>query len=624
MKISVLDDITINKIAAGEVVERPASVVKELVENSLDAGATQISIAVEDGGLSCIRVIDDGEGMTSEDAKLSLQRHATSKISSSEELFTIETMGFRGEAIPSIAGISKFTLDTKKQKTENGIRLIVEAGKFVKEETIGIPEGTIISVDDLFYNVPARRKFLKSATTELSHIVQIIERFILSHPNIKFTLSSNDKIILRSTGNGKLKEAIVSIYGKEIAKNLLEIRLKPDNKIAVSGFISLPTCLKHNRKGQYFFVNKRSVTDMIVYRAIKDGYKNSIPSDKYPYIFLFIAIDPSQVDVNVHPAKREVRFADNNQVFSVVKSAIENAIVRNSTEKDHSDNIVEDNINININKNLVDIDFQDKQDSYERLNASTENPLKNREFQNLKGSNYSNLNNSNSWSSKLNDNLEKLLDIDQEKNSSTDNIPLEVSPVKILDGSGIPVFQVDRTYIVTRIKGELTLIDQHAAHERVIFEQFKNSILDNKELNSQQLLIPLTLEFTAKETLLFSEYLKDLEKLGFLIEAFGKNTFLVRSVPVEIADKNPKKIILKTFSELIDSEGGLDKICLDDIFKMFACKAAVKAGDSLGKEEIERLILDIEKIKPILTCPHGRPFIAKITSDELSKMFART
>ena len=596
MKIRLLDESTINKIAAGEVVERPASIVKELIENSLDAGATLITVDVVEGGKAIIKVADNGEGMSTSEAKMALQRHATSKLQSADDLFSINTMGFRGEALPSIASVSILRLDTRTKVAETGLRMIINGGKLIAEKTLGIPQGTTITVEDLFFNVPARKKFLKSDAAEFSQIIQVMEKLILANTQIQFKFTHNGKTILQSPGSGKLLEAIVSIYGKDIAQNLLPIELIADESLRITGFTSLPTYLTNDRKGQVIFVNRRPIFDPIIGKAIREGYRNTIPSDKHPYTFLFVEIDPSQVDVNVHPAKREVRFAKSQDVFSAVRSAINNVLVGKTVEETPT----------------IAAFSQPLTTSNPTYTPTTANT------------------NQKKWDPTMFPKWESLIENEipkKHKDSETSELQSSPTPPSLTIStdalqcvSTAPILQIANTYLVTILDGELSLIDQHTAHERIMFNKFSKQV-EQSAIASQQLLVPFSIELPAKEATLFTEHLESLALLGFEIEDFGKSSFLIRAVPIEIANRNPQEILLETFSELVET--GQVRVNRDEVVKMMACKAAVKAGDRLTPEEMKALVLELQRTPNVHTCPHGRPVVVKITEKELAKMFHR-
>ncbi|MFA5928697.1 MAG: DNA mismatch repair endonuclease MutL [Candidatus Margulisiibacteriota bacterium] len=585
MKVQLLDESTINQIAAGEVIERPASVVKELVENSLDAGASQVTVEVIEGGKSLIRIADNGEGMSPEDARLALQRHATSKLRSASDLFSIKTMGFRGEALPSIASISRLTLDTRTAASDKGLRLSLEGGKELKEESLGSAVGTIISVSDLFYNVPARKKFLKADSTELSQIIAVLEKMILANPKVRFKLTSTGRIILQSTGNEQLLEAVVSIYGKDIASKLLPLVLDTGPRLKIHGLVSLPTYLKNDRKGQVFFVNNRPVNDGILIKALREGFRNTIPTNQHPYAFIFIDIDPSQVDVNVHPAKLEVRFANSQDIFSAVRSAVNNALLGSVTKA--SDELPEP-----VRSETSDSTIPRSKIQNPKLSAP-------------------------SWTPAMLPKWEELISTSGSKTPDTS------TRVPITTGSThtAPAFQVNDSYIAAIMDGELALIDQHAAQERLLFDIFSER-LARQETASQQLLVPIVLELSARESVLLNDQLDNLHAMGFELSASGANSFLIRSVPVEIAQRDPNEVLKEVLTELL--EDGTGKVDRDALLKMMACKAAIKAGQRLNSSEIAALIDDLQKHPSARTCPHGRPTVIKLSAKELARMFKRT
>jgi DNA mismatch repair protein MutL len=562
-KIIILDDALISKIAAGEVVERPASVIKELVENSIDAGAKNISIEVKDGGKRSIRISDDGNGMSREEAKLSLKRHSTSKLKSSDDLFNIRTLGFRGEALPSIASISRFEMITNDGENTYGSKLVIEGGKIKNDETAGAPTGTSITVEELFFNTPARLKFQKSKNTELSHITDIVSKFIFSNPNISFKLKSEKEEILSSTGNGKLIDAIASVYGADMAKVMIKIEMR-DAKCEVRGYITQPVVTKSDRNGESIFVNGRYIRNMLISRALEDPYRTLIPNGKYPIAALFIDINPADVDVNVHPTKREVKFARPDEVMRAVSSAVSSALSQvgvASESKSYSGSwrVAEDNWRP------------------EMIRIMEEPQTSNFQLQN---------------------------------NSQIPNPNIQTGAL----------MQINLTYIIAGRGEELVIIDQHAAHERIMFEKIKNKVI----AGTQSLLVPKSIEMEATEFSLLSSNMDEISQLGFDIEVFGKNTIMVRGLPAALSLQNINEAISEILSELSASFKikSLDER-KEAIWKMMACKAAVKAGDKLSAYEMDSLIKELYQTSNPTTCPHGRPTLVKVTRNELEKMFGR-
>jgi len=542
-RIKILPEDLINKIAAGEVVERPASVVKELVENSIDAGATQIVIEIQNAGKKLIRVADNGRGMTPEEIEIALQRHSTSKISSIEDLFNIRTLGFRGEALPSIASVSKLRIEPN-------------------------PSGAGITVEskDLFYNVPARKKFLKSDATEVGHIGEFVSKYAMAYPQIAFKLVSDGKALISSAGNGKLIDAILSIYGAELAKELVEIdsQFQPGR---IFGFASRATLSRIDKNYETFYVNGRFVRNFLLNRALEEAYRTLIPGNRYPVGILFIDIDPRQVDVNVHPTKREVKFLKTNEVLDAVTSAVSKALTN-----------VREYQNTCLPAGTVRV--SEGEDQKIRISEKPE-----------------------------------MMDVFFPVVSQS--IELEVTAVQPL----IPIYQLKNTYIVATDGEELALIDQHAAHERILYDRLGH---ESRVAGQQALLIPETLDLRPEEAAILRENIGYLKDLGFELEEFGGNSFILRSIPA-ISSKVPaRQLLIDIVSELQASGKSVElQVKQENLRKLIACHSAIKAGDSLTREEMNQLIKDLYSTPNPLTCPHGRPTLIRITEEELKKKFAR-
>jgi len=555
-KIIQLEETLVSKIAAGEVVERPASVVKELVENSIDAGAKKISIEVKDGGKRYIRVSDDGCGMNPEDAKLSIERHSTSKIRNIDDLFSIRTLGFRGEALPSIASISKIELTTSDGDGK-GTEIKVEGGKFRSQRSAGCPVGTSVTVEELFFNTPARLKFQKGKSTELSNIIDITSKFILSNPQISFKLKSDGKEILSSIGSGNLLEAIASIYGTDMAKAMIEVR---DEKI--HGYITQPVITKSDRYGESFFVNGRFVRNALLSRALEDAYRTLIPNGKYPIAIISIDIDPAEVDVNVHPTKREVKFTRPDVVMRAITSAA--------------------------SKVLLEVGADTGSSSFT-------------------GGGYVP---AGEWKPEM---IQIFGEMTNDKYQMTNEI-------QMTNEQTCSIFQINLTYIVLAKGEDIIIIDQHAAHERIMYEKIKNKVISG----TQNLLVPKTLEIEPKEFALISDNIEEISQMGFDLEIFGKNTIMVRGIPAALKVQNIDTAINEILSELSSSF----KIKSVDerreaVWKMMACKSAVKAGDKLSYVEMDGLIKELYATSNPMTCPHGRPTLVKISKADMEKMFGR-
>jgi len=568
-KIKILDENTISKIAAGEVVERPASVVKELVENSIDAGSSRIEVEVQDGGRKLIRVSDNGQGMTKEDALLSLERHSTSKIDKVEDIFSINSLGFRGEALPSIASVSIFELITRPAGASEGTKIRIDGGKDKKAESFGCAEGTTVIVKRLFHNVPARKKYLRSPATESSHIIDLISKLTLACPGISFRLIQDGKEIIFSEGSGKLKDAVSSIYGSEITDNLMEINYN-DEYLRITGLVSKPNLTRIGRRDHSFFVNSRPVKNFLLSRSLEQAYRALIPKDRSPISIIFIDIDPREIDVNVHPAKREIRFLKTSKVLETLKSCVEAAL----------GSLGKDSIPSKTAPDYQDIEYISNIPSAKPGRSS-------KEAEEIR--------------------TEEIRSLTPDQTSEEQAVLL-------------PLAQVLNTYIVAQNGSKLILIDQHAAHERILFDKLKEK--DN--LGSQNLLIPESLELKRDEFEAAEKHLNIFRAVGFDIESFGKNSFLLRAVPYVVGNLNPKELFSDIISELLNF-GRSDQIekVKDKLKALLACHGATKAGDSLSFPEMKRLLLDLERTENPATCPHGRPTMVEISKEDLEKMFKR-
>ncbi|MFH0887573.1 MAG: DNA mismatch repair endonuclease MutL [bacterium] len=566
-RVQVLSEDLVNKIAAGEVVERPASVVKELLENSIDAKARRIDIEIHNGGADLIRVTDNGIGigMGADDLLLSIERHATSKISSLSELFSIDTLGFRGEALPSIASVSKFRISSRAKEQNRGYEIVLDGARdqIPVAREVGIPFGTTVIVENLFYNTPARLKYLKSVNTETGHINEIISKYILAYPDIAFKLSHNGKDILSSPGNGKLLDAAAAIYGSKLAKDLLEVDYTRGN-YRVRGLISKPTLTRINRDHQSFYVNGRYIKNIMISRAVEDAYHALIPHDRHPFALIFLEVPNNEVDHNVHPTKREVRFLKLNEVMFLVREAVKSVIAGAG---------VGANYNLPRGGETINVPVTDK------------------------------------W----------IPTMDKIWNDQVMTPAREFMPVQVQDKDGIrAVAQVALTYIIAVDGSDILLIDQHAAHERMIYESLE------VEKHSQQLLVPETIELTVAEKSKVADKLDYLKNIGFEIDDFGEAAFLLRAVPYSVGKVPARELFSDIVSELIEMSGSIK---LEDAHKrikqVIACRSAIMAGDKLNQMEMQNILEKLVKTPNYSTCPHGRPSIVRISEAELAKMFGR-
>ncbi len=557
MPIKVLPPEVISKIAAGEVVERPASVVKELVENSLDAGATEIKVEVFRGGIGLIKVTDNGCGIPFQEVELAFARYATSKISSVNDLFGIKTLGFRGEALASIAAVSRVTMITRTPEESVGVLIKVEGGKIVKKEPKGAPVGTMVSVENLFYNVPARRKFLKHPATETAHITEVVVHYAMAYPEVKFTLFKEGQLSFQSPGSGNMREVLARVYGSEVAGAFLELETV-EGYLKVHGYISPPSLHKAQRS-HTFFVNRRWVQDSILSKALLEAYHGFLPAGRYPVAVISLELDPLHVDVNVHPTKREVRFRNPEEVFQALQKAVRRVL----------------------------------------LSSQSSFAVSPRPVSPVKG-----------------EGEQKPFPILQpEPTKSSETVPPLVKTLPLLRVLG----QISLTYIVAEGPDGLYLIDQHSAHERVIYEKLKKE--RGRAIPSQRLLEPVTVEFAPYQSDLVEFLLPSLKEMGFDMEEFGPNTWIIRAVPAPLASRDVRKAVTEFIETL--ASGGTEHIEGDKLLTTLACHCAVRAGDPLSMEEMRKLVQEMEALDVMQTCPHGRPTVVRISIERLAREFGR-
>ncbi|MFQ6674255.1 MAG: DNA mismatch repair endonuclease MutL [Fidelibacterota bacterium] len=577
-RIHILSDDVRNKIAAGEVVERPASVVKELVENSIDAGATNIEVGVKGGGNVSVRVVDNGEGLDGEDLILAFDRHATSRISSAEDLHQINTLGFRGEALASIASVAKVDVISTPKGSGIGNQLTVTDGHTKGPVRASIPEGTSITVSDLFFSVPARRKFLKSPQVELRHIIQSVRRFALSYPGIAFKLVSDNKEILNLT-SGPLDERIGKVFDPTYTKNILPVTYTK-GPVRIHGYVGNLNLVRKRRGEQFLFLNGRYIVDRLMNSAIYSAYQSLISRGEFPFCVLSLQMPPDQVDVNVHPVKIEVRFRDEWRVYHVLKSAATESLT-------------------DILKTIPGFVSFEGKDSFQESFQST--AFRSPQFGNSSPS--------------------------EIKAGSVERAKQYVRSfaTKLREEGTVNlehIWQVHHKYIVSEIKSGLVLMDQHVAHERVLFEQAL-SALESTPMPTQTLLFPQVLELPPDDYTTLVDLFPYLQKIGFQMKEFGKNTFLIEGVPSEMAWGNEKQIL----KDIIDNYQSHHKEYAsyrEALAASFACRAAVKAGDSLTVEEMQTLVDRLFATKHPYYCPHGRPIIVNLTLDELDRRFERS
>ena len=765
--IVLLDDLTINKIAAGEVIERPASVVKELVENSIDAGATVINVEIKNGGISYIRVSDNGKGFWPDDMEIAFERHATSKIRQATDLEIVKTMGFRGEALASIAAISKVELVSRREECDIGYKICVEGGKITNKIEAGCPKGSTITITDLFFNTPVRYKFLKKDFTEAGYIEDAITRIALANPQIAIKLINTGKTIIQTPGNGDKKAVIYSIFGKDIAENILEVDYQYDD-IKVTGVVGKPIISRSNRANQIFFVNKRYVKDKALTSAAEQAFKGMITIGKYGFVILNLDMNPQKVDVNVHPAKLEVRFEEENKVFKAVYHAIKETLLKSDLvgNPDRTDELREEteqtklnnsfglnNVNVQNekpkfvfghsnfenkfssreeNKTLENpdtpkADTKDTKTNFDALDnnflaqiyaerqslKSKENNINNQTNENSDKEEKANTENETNSNSKYNFNddtavitsmgniknlddmetksidtnevnqkfiesikklddlpetmvkdeklpeIEKKLSFDEmyertfgrkieeaqaerlkeeqeEYRSSLGEVATGISPLsktenisvfKDLEKNATPLYKfigiAFSTYIIIQMKEDMYIIDQHAAHERIMYEKVKANYYNDKEKDSQLMLLPDIITLSHKEMDIAKENMEMFRKAGFTLEEFGENTIKLTGVPDMCLDLDTKELFLETLDEINTVARTAKQEKEEKFIATVACKAAVKAHMALTKEEVDKLMAQLLVLPNPFTCPHGRPTAIKMSKTDIEKKFSR-
>lgn len=615
-RISILSEETSNKIAAGEVVERPFSVVKELIENSIDAGAKNISIDISEGGQKHIQIVDDGHGIHPDDISTAFLPHATSKIQVIDDIFKISTFGFRGEALASIASVAKVKLRSRTKEYDIGREIEITGGIVESIKDVGCNIGTSIEVRDLFFNVPARLKFLKSTSKETSSITDIVSRLALCNNDISFKFTSNDKKVLQTYGNGNLIDAIRIIYGKNVADNLIYFESHSDIA-SIFGYVGNQDISRGSRNHQSIFVNKRYIKSKLITAAVENAMKSFLTINKFPFFILFLDIYPELIDVNVHPTKAEIKFNDERFIFKFVFDAVHKGM--RETLKDTF--MFEDEVNVktligNNEKNEVveTISFHDI------IQPSTADDVK---METVSLPIDISRNNENSYDlSQKDDNIYPQNSYNQASGASTikENSYCEKSSAKLPNLKYLGIF--NNTYILCEYNAELYVIDQHAAHERVLFEKYREEIRKGKVI-SQIALTPIVMELSLEDFIIYSENQELFERTGFDIELFGDNTIQIRQVPYILGKLDGKNFLLQLLDGIRNfGKSSTVEVKYDNIARM-ACRSAVKAQDKLSLEEVKKLLEDLNLCDNPFNCPHGRPTIIKISLNELEKRFKR-
>lgn len=671
-KINILDDLTINKIAAGEVVERPSSVTKELIENSIDAGSTQIVIDIVDGGKKQIRITDNGSGILSSEVDKSFLRHATSKIKKIDDLYDLYSLGFRGEALASIASVSRLEMITKTKDEPLGTKVVLEGGKEVIKEPVGTKNGTTIIIKDLFFNTPVRQKFLKSTHAETINISDLINKLAIGNTHIQFKYINNGKLMLNTPGDGKLLSVIRSIYGKEIVENLIEINEK-GKYCSICGYMGNNNIYRSNKNLQHIYINNRFVKSKIILDAISEAYKGIIPINKYGVCFLNIDINPSKIDVNIHPTKMEIKFENDKDLYieirDLLKKKLLNTALIGKYEIYDKKPIVNESKEIYLEKKEVisqantlegismatplikDLDTSNtfmsleealKQESNKDLDSANEKEqiipdkinkkeglkedIKLQPIENKSGEYFIDgiVDVSKSFTF---DELDYLSKIDKNKSDEKESytqVDGEESIIKNENRFSITDFRVVgsilNTYIVLEKNNSMYLLDQHAAHEKVLYEEYMKKFKNHK-IDMQMLLDPIVLEISNIDMLKVETNLDLFLNFGFEIELFGNNHIMIRGVPTIFGNPESEKFILQIIDNIDDLKNSYD--LKGDKFASMACRAAIKANDKIHTMEMKKLLSQMEVCENPFTCPHGRPTIVEISKKEIEKMFKR-
>ena len=705
--IVLLDDLTINKIAAGEVIERPASVIKEMVENSIDAGANNITVEIKNGGISFIKVTDNGKGIAPDDLEIAFERHATSKIRKAEDLDVVTSMGFRGEALASIAAIANVEMISKTENQETGYKIIVEAGNVLDKQEVGCQTGTSITVKNLFFNTPVRYKFLKKDYTESGYVEDVVTRIALVNPNIAIKLINTGKTVIQTNGNGDIKSVIYSIYGKDVATGIMPVDYTYED-IQISGVIGKPEIARSNRANQLFFVNKRYIKDKALSAATEQAYKGLIPIGKFGFVILNITMNPSKVDVNVHPAKLEVRFEEESKVFQSIYHAIKDTLLKgelvantekqeetetneskglfdfrkNETEKIEKYNDEESKIKTNVPNdtnslnvgqggpvNTADVLEQLKK-MQEDLNKEKQNDINVQEkVQEVTQEPVKEAVQEITQEPANEPNKEETQETPQEtiqepaKEEIQESVPqdfnsmyeklfgtkpimdttevteekVESKPIDLIkDNLSVfeeneeykrPIYKfigiVFNTYIIIEMDKEMYIIDQHAAHERIMYEKVKKNYYSETSKDSQMLLLPDIITLSHKEMEIAKDNMEMFERVGFCLEEFGENTIKLTGVPTICIDIDNKELFLETLDEINTVARTAKQEKEEKFIATVACKAAVKANMVLDKAEVESLMDKLLELPNPFTCPHGRPTAIKMSKYDIERKFAR-
>ena len=660
--IQVLDQVTIDKIAAGEVIERPASIVKELVENAIDAGATHVTIEIEEGGISLIRITDDGSGIMKEDIRNAFLRHSTSKIRNVEDLLHITSLGFRGEALSSIAAVTKVEVITKTKEAILGTRYVIEGGQELSLDEAGSSDGTTFIIRQLFYNVPARRKFLKTAMTEAGHVQDLLIRLALSHPEVAFRFLNNNQEKLRTSGSGKLKDVIYNIYGRDVASNLLELDYRQGG-IHITGYLGKPLITRGNRNFETFFVNGRYVKSTMISRTVEDAYKDFMMQHKFPFVVLHFQVDTETVDVNVHPTKMELRFQNQQEVYKTVFEAIHRQLLEpelipqvevpepltspvQEKKKTPSPDLklVRRAIPSDSKEAAVSIATTPIDSAAQTVPEPVKEEPHNEDYfirkMRERVMSYHNRNSS----AEVKDQKKIFRPEEQKKRIQTsvheattykiNETPVVQKPEQLnlfeekllkreVRAEYRLIGQVFDTYWLVQFQDNLYIIDQHAAHERVLYERTLKE-MKNREFTSQYLSPPIILTLSMQEAELLKTHKERFERIGFEIEPFGGEEYAIRAVPANLFSIAKKELFMEMLDNLADGlSTNMTPDIIDEKVASMSCKAAVKGNNRLSAQEVDALIGELLELENPYHCPHGRPTIIAMSKKELEKKFKR-
>ena len=633
-RINVLPKEIYQLIAAGEVVERPSSVVKEMIENSLDAGAKNITLEIKNGGSTYIRITDDGCGIERDDVRKVFISHATSKISKKDDLNSIATLGFRGEAMASISAVSKVELLTKAENEEIGTRYEIAGGEELEFDDAGCPNGTTIVVRDIFFNTPARMKFLKKDVTEGNQVAGIVDRMAISHPKISFRFIRDGKQVLITSGNGDLKSTVYSVLGKEMSDSLMSVDYS-FNDMRITGFVSKPTASRKSRAGQYFYINNRIVKSKTAMAALEQAYKNTIMVGRFPACVLNIELNPAQVDVNVHPAKTEVRFANEKPIFDLVYYAVKTAIENDRTVKEveFKENPIYRQEPKNVYQNNDNKSFQAKFDFFKKKDEPpSQQVIKTKPREDFWQVEAPKPEYKIARDEKPKARVDINIEYEEPEENSTaksKDAPKErdIEKVVITDEKDnenfIPNFKLIgeafKTYLIVEIENELYFIDKHAAHERMNFERFKAQAT----VETQMLLAPVVVNLTKDEFIAISENVELIKKCGFELEEFGESQIIVRAIPSLVDGDSVKDLMLEIAQKLLEHKTDILPDKIDWIYHSASCRGAVKAGDYTSRQEQEMFVKKLLSMPNIRFCPHGRPVFIKMSKYDIEKQFGR-